>query len=72
MLKSIVLAGGCFWGVQKFFDQFQEFEVLLGMPMEIMNIQLMSRSAVEADTLKLLNSSMKIQSRLYRFLLPTL
>ncbi len=30
MLKSIVLAGGCFWGVQKFFDQFPGIRSVVG------------------------------------------
>ena len=25
-MKTIYLAGGCFWGVQKFFDQFEGVE----------------------------------------------
>lgn len=30
MMKSIVLAGGCFWGVQKFFDQFAGIHTVVG------------------------------------------
>ena len=32
-MKTIYLAGGCFWGMQMFFDQFSFVKQELDMPM---------------------------------------
>lgn len=53
-MKEIYLAGGCFWGVQKFFDLFDGVvvTVVLAMPTASTARQAIGRSVIPAATQK--------------------
>ena len=64
MNKTIYLAGGCFWGMQKFFDQFEEvIETTVGYangPTENPGYEEVCADSGHAETLKIVYDASKI------------